>query len=119
MATNRRQVLGRKLSLTCTDPATPASGDPVICGKISGVALTAERADGTTSVDTMGVYAIPVKGTTGSNAAIAAGDLLYYVSANTPKVSATSSGIPIGWALEAVGSGLTATIKVKLSGGAS
>lgn len=114
MAKNEVFELGDFLSLTCTDPATPASGDPVIMGQIPGVAQTAEAADGTTSVALKGVFTLPVKGTTGSDAAIAAGAILYYVSANTPKLSATSSGVRFGYALEAVGSGLTATIRVRV-----
>lgn len=103
-----------QFSIACTDPATPASGDPVIIGQIPGVALTAERADGTTTVKTNGSATLSVKGTNGSNAAIAAGDIIYYVSGNTPKLSATTSGVRFGYALEAVGSGLTASIQVKL-----
>ena len=105
---------GTQIALTATDPATPASGDPVLVGQIPGVALISEAADGVTTIKTNGVATLPVKGTTGSNAAIAAGDILYYVTGNTPKLSATTSGVRFGYALEAVGSGATATIRVKI-----
>lgn len=114
MAKNEVYEQGDFLSLACTDPATPASGDPVIFGNLPGVAQTAEDAAGNTSVALRGVFNLSVKGTTGSNAAIAAGDVIYYVSGNTPKLSATTSGVRFGIALDPVGSGLTATIRVRV-----
>jgi predicted RecA/RadA family phage recombinase len=114
MALNEVFKYGTHLSVACTDPATPASSDPVLLGQIPGVALTAEDADGNTTIVTEGVYNLSVKGTSGSNAAIAAGDIVYYVTGNTPKLSVTTSGVRFGYALAAVGSGLTATIAVKL-----
>jgi predicted RecA/RadA family phage recombinase len=114
MATNEVYENGTHLSVACTDPATPASSDPVLLGQIPGVCTVTEGADGNASIVTEGVFLLSVKGTTGSNAAIAAGDIVYYVTANTPKLSATTSGVRFGYALAAVGSGLTATIPVKL-----
>lgn len=107
------------LNLICSDPATPASGDPVLCGQIPGVAATAERVDGTTSVDLKGVFALSVKGvtTSASASAVAVGDAIYYVPGNTPKLSKAvgdSGAVLFGYALAAVGSGLTATISVLL-----
>lgn len=112
MATNINYEDGDQISVACTDPATPASGDPVIFGQMPGVALTAERTDGLTTIKRNGSALLSVKGTNGSNAAIAVGDILYYVSGNTPKLSATTSGVRFGYAGAAVGSGLTATIEV-------
>lgn len=112
MATNIGLEEANQLSVACTDPATPASGDPVIFGQMPAVALTAERPDGNATIKRNGTAFLSVKGTNGSNAAIAAGDILYYVSANTPKLSATTSGVRFGYALSAVGSGATATIEV-------
>lgn len=115
MAKNRYQGTGRKISAAATDPATPASGDPVIVGQIAGVALTAERADGTTSIDTAGVYNLSVKGIDGGgNSAVAVGDKIYYVTGDTPKLSKKNSGVFFGYALGTVTSGATATIPVKL-----
>ena len=114
MATNEVFEHGRHLSLAATDPTTPSSGDPVIVGQIPGVALTDEDSDGNTTIATEGVYDLSVEGTNGSNVAVAAGDILYYVSANDPKLSKTTSGVRFGYALEAVGSGATKTIRVKL-----
>lgn len=115
MAKNKVFDESDQLSLVCTDPATPVTGDPVLVGQIPGVALTNERADGTTSVDTEGVYHLSVKGVNGSgNTAIAAGDIVYYVAADTPKLSAKATGVRFGYALDAITSGSTSTIRVKL-----
>lgn len=115
MAKNKVFDEGEQLSLVATDPATPKSGDPVLVGQIPGVALTDERADGTVSVDTEGTYKLSVKGVNGSgNTAVAAGDIVYYVAADTPKLSAKATGVRYGYALDAITSGQTTTIRVKL-----
>lgn len=106
---------GNQLSLAATDPAVPASGDPVLVGQLPGVSLVAERADGTTTVKTDGVATLSVKGIdAGGNSAVAVGDIIYYVAADTPKLSKKATGVRFGYALEAVTSGATATIRVKL-----
>jgi predicted RecA/RadA family phage recombinase len=115
MAKNRVYESGRKLSLAATDPATPVSGDPVVVGQMPGVALTDERADGTTSIDFEGVYTLPVRGVNGGgNSAVAVGDILYYVSGDTPKLSKKDTGVRYGYALGSVNAGATATIQVKV-----
>lgn len=114
MSANCVYKWSQSLPLACTDPTTPASGDPVIFGQLPGVALTAEDSAGNTTVALNGTFNLSVKGTSGSNAAITAGDKIYYVSANTPKLSVTTSGVFYGYALENVSSGATSTIKVKV-----
>jgi len=115
MATNEVYEHGRRLAVACTDPATPASGDPCRVGQITGVALVAEGSDGITTMTTEGVYLLSVKGVNaGGNVAIAAGDVVFYVDADTPKLSAKIAGVRFGYALAAVGSGLTATIPVRV-----
>lgn len=115
MAKNRIHATGNQLSVAATDPATPASGDPVIVGQLPGVALTAERADGTTTVQFDGVFELSVRGVDGAgNSAVAVGDILYYVSADTPKLSKKDTGVRFGYALGTVGGGATATIPVKI-----
>lgn len=117
MATNLVFKDGDNLSVACTHPTTPASGNPVRVGELGGVALTDERADGTTSVQFKGVFNLSVKGVDGSgNAAVAVGDILYYVDADTPVLSKKPAGHKFGVALEAITSGSTATIKVRLNG---
>lgn len=115
MAKNMVFENGTKFSAAATDPATPKSGDPVLIGQIPAVATTNERSDGTTSVDTAGVWSLSVKGVDGGgNSAVAAGDILYYVAADTPKLSKKNTGVRFGYALDAVTSGSTATIRVKV-----
>lgn len=113
MATNIVMEPGQRLAVVCSDPATPASSDPVRYGVMTGIAETAEDAAGLTSVY-FGpcVVQVSVKGTDGGNSAVAVGDTLFYVDANTPKISKTPTGYFFGFAMETVGSGLTATIKV-------
>ena len=103
-----------QLSVVCSDPATPASDDPVRCGNLTGLALTDEDSGGYTSVHFgQFVAKLSVKGVDGSgNSAVAVNDALWYVDADTPKLSKKATGYFYGFALETVGSGLTATIKV-------
>ncbi len=110
---------GHTINAAATDPASPASGDPVIVGTIPGVAVTAEaeggNAAGETTIATDGVFNLSVKGVdAGGNSAVAAGDKIYYVTADTPKLSKKNTGVLFGKALGAVGSSLTATIPVML-----
>ena len=113
MATNKRRINGRFLNVVCTAPATPSSGDPVLFGEIPGVAVTDEDANGNTSIDTGGVYNLSVKGADdGGDAAIAAGDILYY---DAGEINADAvNGTRYGYALAAVNSGATTTIEVKI-----
>lgn len=115
MSTNIVHEDGDALCIAVTLPTTPASGDPVLIGQLPGVALTAEQADGKTSVKLNGTALLSVKGETTVDAAIAAGDILYYDTAATVKINKDSAnGVRYGYALEAVGSGVTATILVKI-----
>lgn len=117
MARNEVFEEGDNLSVPCTDPATPKSADPVRFGQLIGVAQTDERADGNTSVTFEGVHKLAVKGVNGSgNTAIAPGDTLFYVDGDTPKLSAKATGVKAGTAMDAVSSGATTTIRVRLNG---
>ena len=103
------------IDTAATDPATPASGDPVVVGQIPGVALTAERSDGNTTIAVDGTFTLSVKGIDGGgNSAVAVGDILYYVAADTPKISKKNTGVRFGYAMGTVGLGATATIAVKV-----
>lgn len=114
MATNEINVPARNLSLAASDPTTPASGDPVRMGDLTGIALTDERSDGTATIDLgMGSYTLSVKGVDDNgNSAVSLYDALFYVDADTPKLSKKSSGRFFGFALATVGSGSTASIAV-------
>lgn len=119
MAKNQVFDDGDQFAVACSDPAVPVSGDPVIYGQLPGVALINEDTDGKTTIKTNGVYNFAVKGVTtaAAAAAIAEGDIVYYVAANTPKLSKASGdagAVRFGYALAPVGSGATATIPVKL-----
>lgn len=114
MAGNRIRALARQLSLTITDGGV-AAGDPCRVGDLTGVALAAAVAN-VAVVDTAGSYSLSVKGLNDSgNSAVVAGDSLYYVDADTPKLSKKVSGYFFGTALAGVSSGASATIEVRLS----
>lgn len=115
MALNTVYMWTRSRPLVCTDPTTPASGDPVLCGQIPGVALTTEDAAGATTVALDGAFNLSVKGIDGSgNSAVAAGDAIYYVTGDMPKLSKKATGVLFGYALGTVGSSSTATIAVEI-----
>lgn len=118
MASNITRQPGLNLSVVVTDPTTPASGDPVRYGERTGIALTDEGEGGNSATETT-VYFGPftgnfsVKGVDGSgNSAVAVGDAIYYVDADTPKLSKKASGYFFGFAMATVNSGSTATIEV-------
>lgn len=122
MATNRIFAKGTQLKVApdlCAN-ATVASGDPVAVGQIPGVALdTADdtvAASGECTVQFDGVFDLEVVGTSDdgtTGAAIGIGDVVYIDTDGTLNVD-TSNGIRFGYALEAVASGATETIKVKV-----
>ena len=114
MATNEVFNPANRLSVVCSHPTTPASGDPVLVGQKGGVALTDERTDGTTTVQFDGVWDLLVTAVNGSgNSAVAAGDIIYYVTGDAPDVlSKKATGVRFGYALEAVDSGEQAMIRV-------
>jgi predicted RecA/RadA family phage recombinase len=116
MAANTHHMWTRSRELTCTAPATPASGDPVICGQIPGVALADEDAAGLTTVALDGVFDLAVEGVIdGGNSAVAKGDILYYDSAATVKVNKdVTNGVRFGYALGTVASAATGTIPVEI-----
>ena len=119
MATNVKFDPGNVLSVVCTDPTTPTSGAPVRYGNLCGLALTDEsdggNASGNTSVHfgpfvaDLSVAAVDDSG----NSAVALGDALFYVDADTPKLSKKQAGYFFGFAMETITSGATDTILVQ------
>lgn len=94
------------------------SGDQVVVGTLTGV-VNADAAAATDKViiSTRGVFLIPVSAVNaGGNSAVAVGDKLYIDAAAAAAVNKKVANQPFGIALEAVTSGATATIKVKLTG---
>lgn len=113
MAKNRVYERGQYLSLVCSSPTTPASGDPVLIGQLPGVAQANEEADGLTSVDLgPAVYSLPVSA---SGGAVTVGARIYAAAGSPVILSITNTGVPFGFALGAVPSG-TAVINVKIQG---
>lgn len=120
MATNIKRYLQQHFALpvVVSDPATPASGNPVRYGELTGIALTAEGEGGNAATETTVEFGacvadLSVKGIDDSgNSAVAKGDAIYYVDADTPKLSKKASGYFFGYAMEAVNAGATATVEV-------
>lgn len=121
MAKNRVYKPGWQLSVACSNPATPASGDPVRYGQLSGVALTDEgdggNPTGQTTVDFgPAVWDLVVDDNEGTG--IAVGDPVFYHDTGTGtgavhlNNSATSMDAYFGVALETVGANATTQINV-------
>lgn len=119
MATNEINHDGRELYLAVASGVK--SGDPVISGGVLGVALVDRDSAGSATIEREGVFNLSVKGVNDAgNVAVAVGDPIYYVDADTPKLSKKASGKFFGFALATITSGSTATIQVLqlASGGA-
>lgn len=118
MATNIIYEPGYNLSVVCSNPTTPASGDPVRYGNMTGIALTDEGEGGNIATETtvnFGPFVadLSVKGVDADgNSPVAVGDALWYVDADTPKLSKKATGYFYGFAMEAIASGETDTINV-------
>lgn len=116
MATNEHfRHVPVQLSVVCSDPAEPVSNNPVRFGILTGVALIDEvESTELTSIDVghtawdLSVAAVDANG----NSAVAVGDAIFYVDADTPKLSKKTTGYFFGIALQAITSGATATITV-------
>lgn len=109
MAKNLYMNDGRYLSQVATQPATPASGQPVMVGDIPGVALVNEGAGGNdpteTSIDTGGVYMLLVTG------AITEGAIVYFVVADGTLTATVGTNKRFGYALAA---GTSVAVPVKI-----
>jgi hypothetical protein len=87
MAGNRVKALGRQFYSYPTNGGA-TSGAPCRVGDLPGVALVDIDTNSGTTVDFEGVYALVVAGTDDNgNSAVAVGDSIYYVDADTPKLS--------------------------------
>lgn len=100
--------------IACADPLVPTVGGPVRLGNLTGVALTLEGEGGNPAgqctVDFgQRVWDLSVTDTGGG---IAIGDPIYFQDGAPPTLNDVSSGYFFGYALEAIGAGLTATIRV-------
>jgi hypothetical protein len=114
MALNQKREDGRHLHVVPTNGAA-TSGAPGRYGQRPGVAEEDLDGDGACTMDFGGVYELSVKGVDGSgNSAVAAGDEIFYVDGDTPKLSKKATGRHFGWAHGTVTSGGTSTIDVKV-----
>ena len=112
MATNYVQQ-GDVIKLPVASGKT--SGDPDLVGSIPVVCLTDRDSDGNAECALKGVFDLPVTGADNAgNAAVSVGDTLY-MDAGTINIDGTD-GTEYGAALEAVASGETDTINVRLKG---
>lgn len=113
MAKNITYTESATRAVAVTHPTSPKSGDPVRYGQRPGVALTDENSAGRTTVQFEGEATLSVKAVdTSGNSAVAEGDILYYVDADTPVLSKKNTGVRFGYAGAAVTGGQTATINV-------
>lgn len=130
MATNELIDVANNLQFDC--PATVLSGDPVVIGRLAAVANTSYKADTQqASFDLEGAYFLPVTAASALSpfvaAAIGAGDPVYadggvldaatnVLTGFTLTSNAAGGANPLfGNALDPVGAGLTATIRVRLA----
>lgn len=112
MSTNLVYKVGNSLEIAV--PSGITSGDPVVVGNITGVAETDRDTDGNATVKFDGVYDLSVKAIDDDgNSAVAIGDIIYWLTGDTPKLSKKNSGTAFGVAMETVTSAATATIQVK------
>lgn len=114
MAKNIIHEPGYNLSVVVTDPVTPASGDPVRFGSLTGIALTDEGDGGNAATETtcnFGPFVADIS-VVAEAAAINVGDALFYDDAIHKVNNDAVNGYFYGYALEAIGNGLTDTINV-------
>lgn len=114
MATNRVREHGTRLALAVPDGTV--SGDPLILGGLPCVAVTDqdEWTEGEASVQTDGTWRFPVKGEgPGGNEAISVGEIIYIDTDGEMNTDETN-GTRFGYALQAVESGATTEIEVKV-----
>jgi len=90
------------------------SGETVLVGGITGVALADEDSDGYTVIRREGVFDLSVKAHDGlSNSKVGFGDALY-LDASNGTLDKDNAETLFGYALEEIASGETDTIKVLL-----
>lgn len=93
--------------------ALPLSGDPVLVGRLAGVANADGVTGGSVVVSTRGVYNLSV---TSIHNGVSIGETVY-IHATTAVLSDDANQVPFGVALDAVAAGnVAATVRVKLFG---
>ncbi|MFA5558614.1 MAG: hypothetical protein WDA59_04030 [Methanofastidiosum sp.] len=113
MAKNQYSSHGEGRYITVAK-ASVSSGDPVIIGDegLHGFSLIDTDGSGNIVVDTAGIYTFPVKGNNGSiDTAVAIGDAVFF-TAGEAFFDVDPTAAFFGYALDAVDSGDTDTIRV-------
>lgn len=109
MANNWKQI-GENITLA---KANIDSGDPILEGKLVGVANIDTDSEGDIVARVCEVWDLQVEGVNdGGNSAVVVGDEVYYSEGDDPVINKKKSGIKFGIALEAINSGSTDTIEV-------
>ena len=116
-----KNYVGKGERITITGPSGGLSaGDPYVVGNIPCVACVDIAEGETGAAMTEGVFGLTLDAddlTTSGGLAIGVGDTIYYDASETPKLNVCSSGnVKFGYALEAVGKGLTLLANCKLAG---
>ena len=119
MATNIK-VPGHSVTLRLAVSAGVVANDVVTFSDLSGIAITDRDADGYAMVQLPIAYVATLSVLAENNtvgSAVAVGDKLYNDTAETPDEinKDSTAGKPIGYALEAITSGATATIEVGIA----
>lgn len=123
MATNIKRYLQDwpAMSVVCTSPTTPASGDPVRFGALTGIALTDEGDGGNATTETtvyFGDCVVEIRVDDDTGSGIAPGDTLYYqdTATGSPTTNvnnnATTPEGRFGIALGTIAANGTAVIEV-------
>jgi predicted RecA/RadA family phage recombinase len=116
MATNR--VFGQSVKKTRKVAVTTAltAGSPFVFGKLPGVLLGNADSNDKAVMQLDGVFTLSVKalGASAATTAIAAGDIIYYNAASTPKLNFDTGGVRFGYAMAPVSAATTATIEVQI-----
>lgn len=115
MADNITHKPGERISVACSYPAEPDSGDPVRYGGETGIAITDEDADGNTVID-VGPFEADFSVEDSETGGISVGDLIWFHDATQMLNNTATGGTFFGTAREAVSDGETATIKVRHPG---
>jgi hypothetical protein len=118
MAMNRRLKEANSIPNVAV-PVGTVDGDPLVLGLATGmvpaVADGDRNADGVTTANLQGSYDLTVKAIdAGGNSAVAVWDAIYFVDADTPKLSKKATGVLFGFAMSTLLAGATGTVEVKL-----
>ena len=112
MSTNIVYEPGYKIAVACTYPAAPVTNNPVRYAYRTGIAETSEDSvTGLTSVN-FGAFDAEFSVAETAGTGITAGDVIWFHDAAASLNNTSAGGYFYGYAMAAIGAGLTATIRV-------